>query len=66
MLDRQIWRERETKKRKPAIRLPDALVAHMRRWRRNQLFAVEWNGKPVERIDKALAWPWPMLGSATT
>lgn len=40
--------ERETKKRKPPVRLPTRLLAHMRRWHKNgQRYAVEWNGKPV-------------------
>lgn len=43
---------RETKKRQPPIRLPDPLLAHMRRWARNgQRFVVEWNKQPVSRID---------------
>jgi integrase len=46
----------ETKKRQPAVPLPDHLLAHMRRWkRRGQRFAVEWNGEPVKSIDKAFA-----------
>lgn len=28
-------------------------MAHLRRWRRRQQYVVEWNGKPVERIDRA-------------
>ncbi len=40
--------ERETKKRRPPVRLPNRLLAHMRRWRGNgQTYAVEWLGKPV-------------------
>lgn len=46
--------KRATKKRQPTIPLPRPLLAHMRRWQRNgQRFAVEFNGRPVERIDKA-------------
>jgi integrase len=45
----------ETKKRKPPVRLPDRLLAHMRRWRaRGQRRLVEWNGQPVGTgIEKA-------------
>jgi integrase len=47
---------RETKKRAPPVPLPDQLLAHLRRWkRRGQRFAVEWNGKPVQSVDKAFA-----------
>ena len=46
--------QRETKKRQPTIPLPDRLLAHMRRWKRNgQRFAVEWNGETVQNIKKA-------------
>jgi integrase len=46
----------ETKKRQPAVPLPDHLLAHIRRWRRRgQRFAVEWNGEPVHSVDKAFA-----------
>lgn len=47
---------RETKKRQPPVPLPDQLLAHLRRWkRRGQRFAVEWNGEPVQSVDKAFA-----------
>ena len=47
---------RQTKKRQPPVPLPDQLLAHLRRWKRHgQRFAVEWNGKPVQSIDKAFA-----------
>jgi integrase len=47
---------RETKKRQPPVPLPRELLAHLRRWkRRGQRFAVEWNGKPVQSVDKAFA-----------
>lgn len=50
----------QTKKRAPPIPMPPALLAHIRRWnkacireRGRQLRAiVEWNGKPVGRINK--------------
>lgn len=48
--------ERETNKRTPTIRLPDRLLAHIRRWARLGLCencVVEWNGKPVVRVSKA-------------
>jgi integrase len=47
---------RETKKRQTPAPLPDQLLAHLRRWkRRGQRFAVEWNGGPVQSVDKAFA-----------
>jgi integrase len=48
--------ERETKKRKPSIRPPQRLLAHLRRWERKEISKkaiVEWNGAPVGRINKA-------------
>lgn len=40
--------ERETKKRRPPVRLPTRLLGHMRRWHANgQTYAVEWNDKPI-------------------
>ena len=46
--------ERPTKKRKQTVRVPLPLLAHVRRWsNRGQRYVVEWNGKPVSRIDKA-------------
>jgi integrase len=48
--------KRETKKRQPPIPLPDQLLAHLRRWKRQgRRFAVEWNGEPVKSIRKAFA-----------
>lgn len=48
--------QRETKKRRQTVRVPRQLLAHLRRWRANgQRYAVEWQGSPVERIDKAHA-----------
>lgn len=45
---------KRTKKRQPAIPLPDELLAHMRRWRaRGQEYVIEWNGGPVDRIYRA-------------
>lgn len=46
--------ERETKKRRPPVPLPQRLMAHLRRWHRlGQRFAAEWNGDPVKDCDKA-------------
>lgn len=46
--------ERETKKRRQTVRVPPALLAHMRRWRaRGQKYVVQWNGKPVTNVAKA-------------
>jgi integrase len=45
--------EKETKKRRPPVRLPDRLLGHMRRWHKNgQTYAVEWCGKRVGTIEK--------------
>lgn len=45
---------RETKKRRPAVPLPDRLLAHLRRWKRTgHRFAVEFNGESVKDCDKA-------------
>ncbi|OEO29780.1 hypothetical protein VW23_001660 [Devosia insulae DS-56] len=58
-LDNGIWTrkaesKRATKKRQPTIPLPGPLLAHLRRWRKNgQAFAVEFNGRRVDRIDKS-------------
>jgi integrase len=46
--------ERETKKRRPPVPLPNRLLAHLRRWKRlGQRYAVEWNGRPVKDVDRA-------------
>lgn len=58
-LERGVWVRKaaskaSTKKRQPAIPLPQRLLAHLRRWRRSgQTFVVEFNGRPVTSIDKA-------------
>lgn len=47
---------RETKKRQTPVRLPDRLLAHIRRWERTGTAGeavVEWNGKAVGSIRKA-------------
>jgi integrase len=49
---------RETKKRQPTIRLPDRLLAHMRRWERigvARTSVVEFAGSPVKSVRKAFA-----------
>jgi integrase len=48
----------ETKKRQPPIRIPDRLLAHLRRWARKGIAvkaAVEFNGRPVGTVRKAFA-----------
>lgn len=51
---RQPTGKRRTTKRQPAVPLPRPLLAHLRRWKKNgQRFAVEFNGEPVGRLDKA-------------
>lgn len=45
-----------TNKRKPTVRLPPPLLAHLRRWRRNRpadRFVIEWGGKPVTSIKRS-------------
>ena len=62
-LDRGVFHRRaqgarETKKRQPPVRLPDRLLAHLRRWHRLGIAkhaVVEWNGKPVASVRKAFA-----------
>lgn len=47
---------RRTKKRAPPIPLPERLLAHLRRWHDrgiSRVAVVEWNGRPVTRVDKA-------------
>jgi len=48
----------ETKKRQPPVRLPERLLAHLRRWERLGIAkraVVEWNGKPVRSVRKGFA-----------
>lgn len=48
-------RARKTKKRNPPIRLSEKLLIHLRAWHRNgQRYVVEWAGRPVIRIDRAV------------
>jgi integrase len=51
MLYRRPAGAKESKKRRPTIPLPEALIAHLRRWKRaGQRYVVEWDGRPVGRI----------------
>lgn len=46
--------ERETKKRRTPVRIPQRLLSHLRRWKKNgQRYAVQFNGEPVKDVDKA-------------
>jgi integrase len=62
-LDRGVFHRRadgavETKKRQPPVRLPDRLLAPLRRWERLGIAGhavVEWNGKPVRSVRKGFA-----------
>ena len=50
------------------MRLPDALLAHIRRWHAKgsaKAFVVEFNGKPVARVGKAFARVTEAAGFAT-
>lgn len=49
---------KETKKRQSPVRIPDRLLAHLRRWERLGIArhaVVEWNGKPVVSVRKGFA-----------
>ncbi len=48
--------ERQTRKRRGSCRMPGGLVAHLQRWRRAEGgdFIVEYKGKPVSDVGKAL------------
>jgi integrase len=62
-LDRGVFHRRaegarRTKKRQPPVRMPDRLLAHLRRWHRlgiSKHAVVEWNGKPVRSVRKGFA-----------
>jgi integrase len=44
----------QTKKRRQLVKVPLALLAHLRRWRkRGQRYVVEWNRKPITKVRKA-------------
>ncbi|MCJ2044728.1 site-specific integrase [Methylobacterium sp. J-078] len=47
-----------TNKRQPPVRIPDRLIAHIRRWKRlgvSKDYVVEFNGEPVEKVNKGFA-----------
>jgi integrase len=51
-----IGKRRQRNKRQTPVRLPPRLLAHLRRWKRKGIAirsVIEWNGKPVKRINKA-------------
>jgi integrase len=60
-LDRGVFYRRPkgsrlTKKRQPPVKLPDRLLAHLRRWQRLGIAkhaVVEWNGKPIKSVRTA-------------
>lgn len=59
----------ETTKRQPYIRLPDRLLAHLRRWEHQGLCRnaiVEWEGAAVKRVSKAFARLAKECGLAVT
>lgn len=44
----------ETRKRRPTIPVPPRLLAHLRRWKRlGARYAVEWLGRPIQRVDES-------------
>ena len=60
-LDRGIFYRRpegqkETSKRRPPVRVPDELLPHLKRWKRNGArYVVEWQGQPVKWINTVFA-----------
>jgi len=51
-----IGRRRKKNKQQTPVRLPPRLLTHLRRWKRKKISIrslIEWNGKPVKRINKA-------------
>lgn len=59
---------RETKKRQTPIRIPPRLLIHLRRWKRlgiSRHYVVEWNGKPVKRINKGFRHARRLAGLGT-
>jgi integrase len=58
-LDRGLYYRRpenvaENKKRRPTVPIPPRLLAHLRRWKRmGARYAVEWNGRPIKRLDES-------------
>jgi hypothetical protein len=60
---------RPTKKRARPVRLPQRLLAHLRRWERlgiSREYVVEWNGRPVARIIRRSALWRPVPGFLTS
>jgi integrase len=48
--------KRSTKKKAPPVRLPERLLAHMRRWQRlgiSRDFVIEYKGRAIKRLTKA-------------
>jgi integrase len=44
----------ETRKRRPTIQVPPRLLAHLRRWKRlGARYAVQWQGRPILRLDES-------------
>lgn len=58
VLHRRARGARETKKRQPPIRIPERLLAHIRRWAAlgiSRASIVEFNGEPVKSVRKAFS-----------
>ena len=61
-LDRGLYYRRpenaaETRKRRPTIPVPPRLLAHLRRWKRlGSNYAVEWQGRPIKRLDESFGF----------
>jgi integrase len=58
IFDRKPKGKKTTKKRQPSIRLPERLLAHIRRWQKLGLAnhaVIEFEGKPIKRVSKAFA-----------
>lgn len=48
--------EEESKKRRPAIRIPQRLLAHLKRWKRIDKgipYAVNYMGRPIDRLESS-------------
>src|SRR5262249_60687024 len=47
---------KQTKKKAPPVRLPQRLLAHIRRWHQlgiSRDYVIEYKGRPINRINKA-------------
>lgn len=54
---------RVTNKRQPPVRIPNRMLAHLRRWRRiGGSYVVEYRGEPVERIKVGFASMVKLVG----